>query len=39
MVIPDVDLENFLKFGKKFARAKLKNRVVELAGLTKSVRK
>ena len=34
-VIPDVDLANFLKFGKKNARAKLENRFVELARLKK----
>ena len=37
LVISDVDLDNFLKFGKKFARHIPQNKIAELARLKKSL--
>ena len=39
LVMLDVDLVNFSKFGKNFAKIKLKNRFFELARLKKSLKK
>ena len=37
LIILDVVLDNFLKLGKKFAKHKLQNRIVESARLNKSL--